>query len=151
MTATYPQAVDQMQALFNAAWLANAGAVAGYVPDIEWPDVTNAEVDRAKAWVRFSSQNVYEERTSLSTCVGEPGLARYTGGGLAFVQVFVPKTIDNGNALGRSLADVAKKAFRGKTTSGKLTFRNARVVDVAPEELFYRFNAVVEYEFDDIG
>lgn len=154
MPATLPEAVEQMQELFYAAWVANAGAIFGYLPGVEWygkPEYLN-KVDRSKVWVRYSSDNVIEAQATLSTCLDEPNVRRYEGSGLIFVQLFIPKTIDNGVILGRQLAKVARDAFRGKKTEGGVTFHNCRINDnLTPEELFYRMNVVVEYDYDELG
>jgi hypothetical protein len=152
MTATLDTAVEQMQQLFKAAWDAGTSAIAGYVPDVEWYGAEGAApVNREKIWARFSSQNVFEQQATLSTAAGTPGAKRYSSSGLVFIQLFIPKTIDNGVILGRQLAQVAKNAFRGKTTSGKVEFHNVTIKDLTPEELFYRINVVADYDFDELG
>lgn len=152
MTAELDIAVNEIQHAFKAAWDLNSGAVFGYVPDVEWyGNEKNSKVDRAKAWARFSTQNVFEEQATLSTCVEQPFSRRYEASGLIFVQLFLPKTIDNALIEGRKLAKIARNAFRGKKTESGVSFHNARIVDLSPEELFYRLNVVVEYDFDDIG
>jgi hypothetical protein len=152
MTATLDIAVEQMQQLFKAAWDAGTSAIAGYIPAVEWYGAENATpVDREKIWVRFSTQNLLDQQATLSTDAGLPGQRRYESSGLVFVQLFIPKTIDNGVILGRQLAQVAKNAFRGKTTSGKVQFNNVTIKDLTPEDLFYRFNIVAEYDFDELG
>jgi hypothetical protein len=111
-----------------------------------------AKVDRAKVWVRFSTQHVDDEQKTLSTCVGEPFQRRWEGAGLIFIQIFLPKTVTNAVPLGRKLAQVAKLAFRKKKTSGGVTFPRVRINDNLPaEELFYRMNVVAEYEFSELG
>lgn len=153
MTTNLVAAIEQTQQLFLAAWTANAGAVFGYVPDIEWHGQESVgAVDRSKVWVRFSTQNVFEQQASFATDVAQPFQRRYESSGLVFVQLFLPKTVDNAVTKGRSLAQVAKAAFRGKSTAGGVTFNNVRINDgLTPEELFYRINVVAEYEFDELG
>lgn len=152
MIADYSAAVSEMQKLFKAAWLANSGAIFGYVPAIEWYGLESlGKADRSKVWVRFSTDNVFEEQATLSTCVDVPFQRRYNGSGLVFIQLFLPKSVDNAVPLGRRLAQVARNAFRGKKTEGGVTFYNTRINDVPPEELFYRFNVVSEYDYDELG
>lgn len=152
MTVEYDIAVEEMQTLFYTAWQANSSSVFGYIPDVEWYGrETTGTVDRSKAWVRFSTDNVFEEQATLSTCAGVPFQRRYNGSGLIFIQLFLPKSITNAVVLGRTLAKVGRNAFRGKKTEGGVTFYNARINDVPPEELFYRFNVVIEYDYDELG
>lgn len=152
MTVEFDAAVDEMQALFYSAWNANAGAVFGYVPEVEWYGRENGiKIDRSKVWARVSTQNVTEGQDTLSTCVEVPYQKRYSLAGLIFVQLFLPKTVDNAVVDGRKLAKVARNAFRGKKTDGGVVFYNACIKDVPPEDLFYRFNVVAEYEHDELG
>lgn len=153
MTAELDVAVKEMEALFYAAWQANGGAAFGYIPEIEWyGKEASSKVDRSKVWARFSSQNVFEEQATLSTCVDVPFQRRYNGSGLIFIQLFLPKTVANAVIQGRKLAKVARNAFRGKKTDGGVTFHNVRINDnLPPEELFYRINVVAEYDYDELG
>jgi hypothetical protein len=153
MTAELDIAVEEMQTLFDTAWQANAGAIFGYVPGVEWAGRESpGKIDTSKVWARFSTQNVFEQQATLSTCVGAAFQKRYEASGLIFVQLFLPKTVANAVILGRKLAKVARNAFRGKKTESGVTFYNARINDdLPPEELFYRINVVAEYDFDEIG
>ncbi|AEX56100.1 minor tail protein [Burkholderia phage vB_BceS_KL1] len=152
MTTTHSEARNEINALFNTAWNANAGALAGYVPNIEWQGKQPRETpDSSKYWARVSIQTVLEEQTTLSTCEGKPGQKRYTASGLVFVQLFCPKSIVGSFEIGGKLAEVAKKAFRGKTTPGKVWFRNVRINELDPEDLYYRYNVVTEFEYDELG
>lgn len=152
MTVEYPDADAEMARVFKAAWDSGTPAVAGYIPNVEWYGLeTPDKVDRSQFWARFSTQHIYDEQSTLSDYVAEPFRKRYTGSGLVFIQLFMPKTIDNAVIKGRRLAKVARNAFRGKKTPGGIWFRNARINDVPAEDLFYRLNVVTEYEFDEIG
>lgn len=148
----FDAAVKEMEALFNTAWQANSGTAFGYVPEIEWEGKESAsKVDRSKVWARFSTQNVFEEQATLSACVDEPFVRRYEGSGLIFVQLFLPKTVANALIKGRTLAKVARNAYRGKKSDGGITFHNVRINNLPPEELFYRINVVAEYDYDELG
>lgn len=145
----YVSAVDQMFALFNVAFLASAPAVVGYVPDIRWQGINEGtKPDAAKYWCRVSQQTVIEEQTTLA---GSDGKKRYTASGLVFVQLFCPIADVEASPKGRLLAVIARNAFRGKTTSGKVWFRNVRINELSNEESAVRFNVVAEYEYDEIS
>jgi len=151
MTAVYNEARDQMFALFEAAWQANAPAIATYEPEIRWQGRERQEVPASdQFWCRVSAQSVSETQSTLSDCVEEPGRKRYTSSGLIFVQLFGPKEEEDYEKL-EQLAIVARNAFRGKTTPGKVWFRNARINTIPEEVDFYRLNAVAEYEYDEVG
>lgn len=149
MTTDYISAVDQMFALFNTAWLANSAALAGYVPIVRWQGIEEAGTpDASKFWCRVSQQTVEEEQSTLRD---DSGVRRYETTGLIFVQLFCPKSQVDALEIGRKLAVVARNAFRGKTTSGKVWFRNARIIELEPDSSAHRFNIVSEYEYDEIN
>jgi len=149
---TFKQATDEMKALFLAAWNAETAAIVTYVPEIRWQGVEKKALpDGSKYWVRFSKQTVTEEQSTLSNCEGLPGQKVYTASGLIFIQLFCPKSEENAQDLGGKLAAVARNAFRGKTTPGKVWFRNVRINELSPEDLYVRFNVVAEFEYDELG
>lgn len=149
MTTNYVDAIDQMFSLFNSAWNAETMAIVGYVPDVRWPGVEEPGTpDASKYWARVSQQTVIEEQSTISD---DNGKRRYTASGLIFVQLFCPKSEAAAMENGRKLAIIARNSFRGKTTSGKVWFRNARINELAPEESAYRFNVVAEYEYDEVS
>lgn len=147
MSTSYVLAIKSMFALFNTAWAANTTAIAGYVPKVYWPGIEDAaKADPTKFWARVSQQTVLESQTTLA----EP-TKRFTAKGLIFIQLFCPKTNSTSIDLGRSLAVVARNAFRGKTSSQHVWFRDARINELPSEESYHRFNVVVEYEYDEMG
>lgn len=149
MTTTYTEAVDQIFALFKTALNSNASAVVGYVPEIRWQGVEKPGTpDPSKYWCRVSQITVDEDQATLSD---DNGKRRYTSYGLVFVQLFCPKSDVEAMAKGRSLAMIARNAFRGKTTSGRVWFRNARIKELDPDSDSIRFNIVSDYEYDEIN
>lgn len=152
MTVTYTEAIDDIDAIFWNQWKTLSAGVVGYVPNVQWHNVEQqAKIDGSKFWCRVSTQNVNEEQASLSTCVGAPIQKRYTAYGLVFIQLFCPKSNSKSAELGRELAQIARNAFRGRSTPGRVWFRNARINELVEEDLFYRYNVVAEYEYDDLG
>jgi len=152
MTVGYSEARNQMFALFKAAWDAGSAAIVGYVPEVRWQDNELADKPQSgKHWCRASTQSVIERQATLSDCVGEPGKKRYESAGLVFVQLFAPKSVANASEKAQQLAVIARNAFRGKSTAGGIWFYNVRINNLAAENLFYRFNVVAEYEYDEIG
>lgn len=149
MTTDYVAAVDEMFALFDAAFTANAPAVVGYMPDIRWQGINEGTTpDASKYWCRVSQQTVEEEQSTLAD---KDGKKRYTATGLIFVQLFGPIADVEAFEKGRLLAVIARNVFRGKSTSGKVWFRNARIRELPNEESAVRFNVVAEYEYDEIS
>lgn len=151
MTATREEAFDQINALFLEAWDANAGAVAGYIPEVRWHgNEKDTKPDASRFWVRHSIMGVGDEQIVMSPCVGKPGQRLYEATGLIFIQIFCPKSIKNSLILGGRLATIAQNAYRGKTTEGAVWFRNVRVNDIPNEREYYRLNVVAEYEYDEL-
>ena len=148
----FDQARNEINSLFLTAWNLYSAAIVSYIPEIRWQGVQYRDLpDGSKFWVRVSKQTVFEEQTTLSVCEGAPGQKRYTASGLVFVQIFCPKSNTQAFELGQELAKIARNAFRGKTTPGKIWFRNVRINELNPEELYERFNVVTEFEYDELG
>lgn len=153
MPVDYVDAQDEMLAMFVAAWNAGSAAIVGYIPEIRYGGVDNpTKPDSSKYFCRISIQTVDEQQSTLSSAVkAEPG-RRYTTNGLIFVQVFAPLSDSLSDRNGKKLSELAKKAFRGKATAGKVWFLNGRVQDnLASEEQFARFNVVTEYQYDELS
>ena len=147
MTFNYTNAVDQMFALFNTAWVNQTVPIVGYVPVVRWQGVEElTKPDASKYWARVSQQTILEEQRGFSTFNGS---ALYSTRGLIFVQIFCPKSDIKAMEKGRSLAVVARNAFRGKTTSGKVWFKNCTINELSPEESFFRLNVVSNYNYDE--
>lgn len=148
MTATYPQAIDEMYGLFNAAWTAGAPAIVGYLPEVRWSGVEKEGAPETKKyWCRVSSQTVIERQITFRNGTDK----RYQTDGLLFVQIFAPMSDAKSMENLRSLAVVARNAFRGKTTSSMIWFRNVRINEFGPDSKAYRCNVVAEYQYDEIG
>ena len=144
---TYDQAIDEIFQQINEVWLADSAAIVGSTPTLYWPGVEEPNpVNLATYWGRVSQQTVIEQQATLrnGTC-GQT----YITEGLVFVQIFCPKSDARAMEKGRKLAILARDAYRGKSTLGKVWFRNARVKEVPPELKWYRFNVVTEYEYSE--
>lgn len=145
---TYTEAVDQILATVNTAWQSSTTAVVGYVPDIYWQGVEEPKKpDLTKYWARVSQVGFNDEQSTLRNGDSEQ---RYTTNGNVYVQIFAPKKDSLGMTNGRELATIARNSFRGTTTDGCVWFKNARIVELDPEESFYRLNVIAEYEYDEI-
>ena len=150
MTTTYSGATDEICGQFWQAWnAAEVSSLVGYVPDVRWPYVEEPETpDSSKYWARVSIQTVFEEQTALA---GNDTKRRYTASGLVFVQLFCPKSVSDSGEVGRKLAEISRNAFRCKSSPNNVWFRNARINELSPENLFHRFNVVAEFEYDEVA
>ncbi len=151
MTVTAEQAVDEMFALFREAWHSGTTAIVGSVPAVRWPNVEERSRPPLNSyWCRVSMQEVLAPQSSLKSGVAPNEGQRYTSTGLLFVQVFAPMSDAEAAEKGKALAELARSAFRGVETPGGVWFRNPRVTPLPPQDNAYRFNMVVDYEYDTI-
>lgn len=148
----YADAMDEIRQTFVDKWEAESASIVGYIPEVRYANLEKKETsDGSKYWVRVSVQTASEEQSTLSNCEGLPGQKRFTNFGIAIIQIFCPKSDVRSNELGEKLAMLSRNAYRGKATKGRVWFRNTRIQELAPEELFYRFNVVTEYEYDELA
>lgn len=146
MSADYLQARSQMNKLFFDAWKSGSSEIVGYVPNVEWQGLYPiSKPENDKFWCRVSIQTIDESQTTLQN-----NCRRYTALGLFFVQIFGPVCKPDSFKKTAMLAKLAKNAFQGKTTSGGLWFRNARINELEPEEVWQRINVIVGFQYDEV-
>lgn len=153
MTTTYSAAVDSMFGLINTAWIDKSADIVGYgsVPNLYWQGNEPAEKPaKDKFWGRVSAQNVGERQTTLKTGIASNENRRYTSTGLLFIQIFCPMSDVQAMEKGRLLSEMVRNCFRGKE-AGSVWFRNSRINELPPADDMYRFNIVVDYEYDSLG
>ena len=145
----YPDAVDELRNLFNVNFQTLPTSILSYVPDIHWEGVElSSDIDTSKFWIRFSERSSGTNQSSLRN----DGLVkRYRNRGFVFVQVFCPVSVEGSMNTGRRIADFVKKIFQGHSISGNIWFRETRVQTLDPENLWYRFNVIAEYQHDEEG
>lgn len=142
---TLVTATDDILALFKAAWEANAPAVAGTLPVVQWPGVPRAEPSADACFARVSIR----EGAARQATFGTPGQRRFTRPGNVTVQVFAPLSNGQHFSLAQNLAIIARNAFEGVGTASGILFRHARALDVGPSNAWYQFNVTVEFEYDE--
>lgn len=148
----YGKVSDEVNALIFNAWQAGAADIVGIVPEMHWQGIEKREMpEGSQYWARVSIQTVFEQQSTLSDCVGTPYKKRYTVDALVFVQIFCPKSDASRFETGKQLAMLVRNSMRGKTTPGKIIFRNVRINEAGLEDLWERFNVVAEIEYDEIG
>lgn len=121
-----------------------------YVPGIEWEFVQKNDVDKAgKHWLRVGTRNVKKEQASLAGGREQSVGTRYTTNGLMFVELYFAKssfqTTDFDN-----LNSIVERCFIQANTPGGVWFRNTVIVEMEPEETYFRSNVLTEYEFDSV-
>jgi len=152
MTTGYSNAIDEIYGLFNVAWLAGTTAIVGYIPQIYWQgNETNDLPEIDKYYVRFNIKPVLEQQKTLSNVVDGIGKKRYNNVGMLFANIFTPLSDVTHMEKGRSLAELGRNAYRGKTTAGGIFFRNATIEEFSHSDKYFNFRVVAEYDYDDIG
>jgi hypothetical protein len=147
---TFTEAIDQMFALFHTAWDSGSTPIVGSVPAVHWPGVEPKQPPgKSDFWARISTQHVDDTLASHRSGDLPEHKQRYTVSGLLFIQVFGPANDSEAMDKARRLAMVARDAFRGVETSGNVWFRDSRINELPSEEDWYRFNVIVEFEYDD--
>lgn len=114
MALDFETASDAVLGLLASAFRAEAEAVLGYEPRVEWPD--QKRVDPAtgeEAWARVAIRHVDARQTSL----GEAGGRKFSRDGLVSVQLFVPKS-QRGFTLLQKLGKVVVDALEGRHAGG---------------------------------
>lgn len=148
----YNDAIDAIYSKFWQSFQVYAPPIVGYLPDVQWRNKeVPASANGSKFWVRVSYQTVSSPQTSLSVCVGAIGKKSYTNTGFFLVQVFAPKSTSNSDEVLKKLSSEIRNSFRSSSIHGGIWFRNPRILEISPEELFYRTNVTIEYRFDELG
>jgi len=148
MTATYIEALDELQAMFSTGWIAGAPPIVGVVPFISWPGLERKDPPESdKYYTRFSQQTSNEEQSNLKGV----GLRRYTIEGFLFIQIFAPLSDTEGVDNARQLAVMVRDIYKGKQTVSSIFLRNARIQEIGSDDKWYQINVVVDFEHDYIS
>ena len=135
-------------AYFKAYWDANAGAaVGGTAPGVLWDGIEKGSApDESGAHARLTLLPAGEYQATLAD---ETGARRWTSFGSVIVECYAPRG-KQGFARAEALATVARDAFRGRKSPGGAWFKNASVRRMGPDKGWFRFDAVTQFEFDDV-
>lgn len=144
---TYEEAIDSIFGAFRTVWNAGATAVCGYVPEVRYPGIElSTTPDRSKFWTRISQQTADEEQSSFRNATfGQT----FENTGIVFVQVFCPASLAGSISKGRKLAELARNAYRGKSTQGGVWYRNAKITEMPAEQDWFVFRVSAEYIYNE--
>lgn len=145
---SYETSRNEIQALFNVAWLANAGTVVGgTVPPILWDGLDAGSPPPVTApHARFFCRHTDGKQGSL----GGIGARQFDRMGLVTVQVFVPLTISRALLLSGNLAKIARDAYEGVGTASGIWFRNVKLREIGPDRGLYQTNVTAEFEYVEV-
>jgi hypothetical protein len=136
---TYAQAVDEMLALFKAAWVdtAHYGAV--------YEDLPGAKPTAQDTWARPVVRFADGHQGSL----GDTTTGRmWTRVGSVIVQVFTP--VGRGLSPARVAANIVAKAYEGVASPGGVWFRNVRLQEIGADGDFVQVNVVADFTYDEV-
>lgn len=134
------EALDEIFDTFLSYWNDGIGSILSYSPQIYWPkNELQTDPDTTKHWLRVSN-NIFDQRqTTLQTpkC--------YTTIGFIVIEFYFSKaTLVSGDD--KKMAVLARDAFRNPSSSN-VWYRNSRIVEVDPEEIWYRNNVISDYTY----
>lgn len=150
MACNFFTARSEMYALVKAAWQ-GASAIVGEVPDIRYHGVPKPQPpDPDKHWARVAAVNTLTPQTAFVGTDPGPGRKQHTTYGVLTVTVYAPMSQMQGYAQGLQLGEMVQGALRNVETPSSVWFRNATLKELASDSKSYRFQVVVEYEFDTL-
>lgn len=142
---TYAEARRAMLDVFKARWDADApGVNGGVLPPVRY-DASGRPGDLTAAWARVTVKHSGASQGALSSAVGDRLWERR---GIIVVQVFTTLDAGGGLVLSDALANVAKNAFEGASTSS-LWFRNVRLTEIGADGPWFQVNVTADFEYTD--
>lgn len=149
MPTTTEQAFVDSMTMFKAAW--DAGVESSGIA-VHWPNVRGeidtarqTPTDAAKSWARVTFQSVNSNQRGI----GSDGRHLYENAVLITVEVRVPTSI--GSALAYRLVKVVLDAFRGKSSANGVRFMDCKPREVGNDGPWFRVDALIEAEYDEIA
>lgn len=126
------------------------GGATTYVPGIEWERIQKATVDKeGKHWLRFVSRNVTKAQKTLAGGREQVVGTQYTSNGIISVELYFNKQAFQTSDFD-ILNSIVERCFLQANTPGGIWFRNTVIVEMEPEETYFRSNVLTEYEFDSV-
>lgn len=151
MSLTYEQATDELVRLLTERWNALTPAVLDQADPalLQWPGVPDVAPDVVQPFGRFIMRHIPDRRHTLAPA----GSRRFTRTGFVTVQCFGPVADPGwpkgGLSLAEKLAIIARDAYEGVGTKDGLWFRNASIVEVGADKVYYQQHARVEFTYDE--
>ena len=146
---TYEEAIDEIFSVFRQMWkdpVNGPEAIVGYQPKVLWPGIQEPDKpEKDKFWARISQVTISDDQTAFCGDMD----ALFTNDGILIVNLFCPMSNNDGFTNGRKISTLIRDAYRSVKTPGGAWFRNPRIQELDPEAHFYRFNVIVEYEYDE--
>lgn len=151
--STSPQiARKEIFALLDAGWTAGAPAIMGGVPQVRYQGVEERTLPGAvEYWARASTQMVTtgQRAHQMNPTPGQSPVVFETNG-VILIQIFAPMKNRDSYAKGELLAELAQCMFMATETVSGVWFRNPRINELENDGTWYRWNVIVDYQFNQI-
>lgn len=160
------QARDEILTMFWDAWRASAAAAAGGLqPDVVWRQVEQrntvdvvvgqggamiawqAQGQRPRSdlpWARASVQHNFSTQRTLGTT----GNRRFERTGNVIIQLFNPRSVEQGMRLPDALADIAVRAYEGNAAPNGAWFRDVRYQEIGFSEPWFQVNVIADFVYE---
>lgn len=137
MTATIPQAIDDILTLFKTAW-----DLSGY--PLLYENVGGELPTTQTPWARISIRHFRGAQETL----GGTGERKFSRGGLVIVQTFT--AVGGGLSEPYNVAKIAADALEGKSTSLNVWFRNVRINEIGVDGDWFQVNVLADFTYDEM-
>jgi hypothetical protein len=142
MSLTRIEAIDEIFALFKAAW-----DTTGYGDRVKYDNVASKSVppEGTNPWARVVLRH---GASSQATLANEAGRRRFRRTGVLTIQIFILPGIGlTGDA---DLPTIVRNAFEGVTSSGGIIFRDVAINEIGSDGDYFQTNVVAFFEYDEI-
>lgn len=139
MTATFRQAQDDMLAIVRDV------AAQQQVP-VVYESVKGGPPAENRPWVQPQIRHDFGGDASLTGGLG--GKRRYSRTGVLWIRIYMP--MGAGLAGGYDLGGAFVHALQGKSTDHCVWFRNVRLTEVGPSGVWYQFNVLANFTYDEV-
>lgn len=149
MPATFETARDEILGAFKTRWDLDAAAHNGGVtPPVHYEGVEPLGLPpHGTPWAKVTIRHTLGSQASLSS---DTGLRRFEKIGIVTCQIFTPLETGSGLVQAERLAQVAKKAFEGKSTSSAVWFRSVRINEAGVDGPWFQMNVISEFQYDEL-
>lgn len=149
---TPQQARKEMFALVATTWAAKTAAIVGYIPEIRYQGIEEANLPGAsKYWMRASTTTVTTRQRGHrlpDAPNGSPVV--YDNFGFITLQTFAPMNSKDSWEKGELLAQLGQCMFMASETGGAVWFRNPRIRELNNDGTWYRWNVLADYQFSQV-
>ena len=142
-------AVDEIFTLFKNAWdLSSAQYNNNVIPTVLWQGVDKEiDPDVTESWARIFITHTGGDQATLSN---EDGKRKFERRGSVAVQIYFPIIRGIGMHNLYKLAEVALKAFEGKTTDSGVLFKNLRFAEAGRFDAWLQVNVIGQFSYDEV-